>query len=115
MATGSTVREAVRLAPPYDAVRVTGVDAVTAAVLSGAVAEDAPAGTVTVAPETAEFELVMETAAPEAGAAALSVTVTVTGVPPVTEAELTDRVESVAADEPTVWPQDRAAPAPPSS
>ncbi len=86
-ACGSTVSEAVLVTPAYDAEMVTGVDAVTALVLTVNVALLAPAATVTLAGTVAVDVLLLErvTAAPPAGADPLSVTVPVeVCAPPVT-------------------------------
>jgi hypothetical protein len=72
--------------PAYDAEMVTGVDAVTALVLTVNVELLAPAATVTLAGTVAVDVLLLEreTVAPPAGADPLSVTVPVEGDPPVT-------------------------------
>ena len=72
--------------PAYDAEIVTGVDVVTALVLTMNVALLAPAATVTLAGTVAVDVLLLEreTVAPPAGAGPLSVTVPVEGDPPVT-------------------------------
>jgi len=84
-ACGSTVSEAVLVTPAYDAEIVTGVDAVTALVLTVNVALLAPAATVTLA-DTLAAPLLLEssTCAPPVSAGPLSVTVPVEGDPPVT-------------------------------
>jgi len=76
---------------------VTGVDAVTALVLTVNVALLAPAATVTLAGTVAVdvLLLVSVTAAPPVGAGPLSVTVPVEGDPPVTLAGLSAIDESV--------------------
>ena len=67
----------------------TGVDAATALVLTLNVPLAAPAGMVTLeATEAAPLSLVSATCAPPAGAGASSITVPVTGVPPLTLAWL---------------------------
>src|SRR5467141_2360713 len=85
-ACGSTVSEAVLVTPAYDAEMVTGVDAVTALVLTVNVPLLAPAAIVTLAGTVAVDVLLLEreTVAPPAGAGPLSVTVPVEGDPPVT-------------------------------
>jgi len=86
-ACGSTVSEAVLVTPAYDAEMVTGVDAVTALVLTVNVALLAPAATVTLAGTVAVDMLLLEreTAAPPVSAGPLSVTVPVeVCTPPVT-------------------------------
>jgi len=77
---------------------VTGVDVVTALVLTVNVALLAPAATVTLAGTVAVdvLLLVSVTAAPPVGAGPLSVTVPVEGDPPVTLAGLSAIAESVA-------------------
>jgi len=84
-ACGSTVSEAVLVTPAYDAEMVTGVDAVTALVLTVNVALLAPAAIVTLA-DTLAAPLLLEssTCAPPVSAGPLSVTVPVEGDPPVT-------------------------------
>ena len=79
--------EAVLVTPAYDAEMVTGVDAVTALVLTVNVALLAPAATVTLAGTVAVDVLLLEreTAAPPVSAGPLSVTVPVEDcTPPVT-------------------------------
>ena len=77
---------------------VTGVDVVTALVLTVNVALLAPAATVTLAGTVAVdvLLLVSVTAAPPVGAGPLSVTVPVEGDPPVTLVGLSAIAESVA-------------------
>jgi len=87
---GSTVSVAVRVAPPEDAERVTGVDAATAPVVTLNVALVAPAATVTLAgTDAAGLLLESVTCAPPAGAGPFSVTVPVEEPPPVTLVGLT--------------------------
>ncbi len=76
--------EAVLVTPAYDAEMVTGVDAVTALVLTVNVALLAPAATVTLAGTVAVDVLLLdrETATPPLGAGPLSVTVPVEVCPP---------------------------------
>lgn len=96
-AGGVTVRVAVRLTPPKLAVIVTGVEAVTLDVVMANVAVVAPAATVTEGGTAAALPLLESmTAAPPAGAAALSVTVPVADAPPETLEGETARVDSVA-------------------
>jgi len=84
-ACGSTVSEAVLVTPAYDAEIVTGVDAVTALVLTVNVALLAPAAIVTLAGTlAAPLSLESSTCAPPVSAGPLSVTVPVEGDPPVT-------------------------------
>ena len=91
--TGFTVSVAVCV-PLYVPVIVTGVTAATANVVTVKVAVVAPAATVTLAGTVAAVVLLLDSAttAPPAGAAALSVTVPVDEIPPVTAAgfRLTD-------------------------
>jgi hypothetical protein len=78
---GFTVNVAV-FATPYVAVIVACVEALTAVLVTWKVAADCPAATVTVA-GTAAAELLLDSVtAAAAGAAPLSVTVPVDGVPP---------------------------------
>ena len=94
-ATGVTVSAAVRVTAPSLAVIVADVDVVTAVVVTGKVAINAPAGTVTFAgTETAVLLLDSATAHPPAGAAVVRRTVPCEAVPPVTVVGLTDTVES---------------------
>ena len=89
-AAGFTVIAVVRDAPLYDAVIVTAVEVVTLLVVTVKVLLVAPAGTVTLAGTDAALELSeSETTAPPLGAAALSVTVPVEELPPVTLVGLT--------------------------
>ncbi len=76
--------EAVLVTPAYDAEMVTGVDAVTALVLTVNVALLAPAATVTLAGTVAVDVPLLdrETATPPLGAGPLSVTVPVEVCPP---------------------------------
>src|SRR6266850_3110214 len=95
---GTTVRVAVRVAPPYDAEMVADVDAATAVVLTVNVALVAPAGTVTL-PDTVAAELLLDsvTCAPPAGAGPFSVTVPTAEPPPTTLGGLTVSASSVTA------------------
>jgi hypothetical protein len=90
-AGGRTVRDAVCVAPPYEAEMVTAVDVVTPLVLTAKVAVVAPPATVTLAggEATAVLLLDSDTRAPPAGAGPLRPTVAVDDVPPVTLAGLT--------------------------
>ena len=95
---GVTVSVAVRVTPPALAVIVTGVDAVTALVVTVKPAFVAPWATETL-PGTlavAGFELDSVTGKPPTGAAAVSVTVPCAAVPPVTEAGFTDSADNAA-------------------
>jgi len=95
---GVTVSEAVLVTPAYDAEIVTGVDAVTALVLTVNVALLAPAATVTLAGTVAVDVPLLdrETATPLLGAGPLRVTVPVDGDPPVTLVGLSATEDSVA-------------------
>src|SRR6266480_6303575 len=84
-ACGSTVSEAVLVTPAYDAEMVTGVDAVTALVLTVNVALLAPAAIVTLAGTLAAPVLLESSScAPPVSAGPLSVTVPVEADPPAT-------------------------------
>jgi len=87
------------VAPPYEAVIVTGVDALTAAVVIANVALVLPAAIVTLAGTVAPVVLLLDsvTTAPPAGAALVSVTVPCGVAPPVTLVGLTETAESDAA------------------
>jgi hypothetical protein len=82
----TTVSEAVLVTPAYDAEMVTGVDVVTALVLTVNIALLAPTGTVTLKGTlAAPLSLVSSTCAPPVSAGPLSVTVPVEDcAPPVT-------------------------------
>src|SRR5438477_12026716 len=87
---------------------VTGVEAVTALVLTEIVSLVAPAATVTLEATVAEVLLLERfTMAPPAGAAPLRVTVPVEGDPPVTLPGLSIIEDSVGLDDP--WIAVRAA------
>jgi hypothetical protein len=83
---GFTVKVAVRETPPAEAVMVTFVLAETAVVETVKFALVAPAGTVTLLGTEATLELLLLrfTTNPPEGAAAVSVTVPVTLLPPTT-------------------------------
>jgi hypothetical protein len=87
---GTTVRAREALTPPYDAVIVAVLVDATGLVVTEKIACELPAATVTVAgtEATAELLLASATDAPPVGAAAVSVTVPLTEVPPVTELAL---------------------------
>ena len=97
-AGGVTVRVAVRVTAPAIAVIVTGVDAVTALVVTAKVALVAPCATETLTGSVAAAVRLLDsvTANPPAGAAAVKVTVPCDDVPPVTVVGLTDTAESAA-------------------
>ena len=88
--------------PAYDAEMVTGVDAVTALVLTVNVALLAPPATVTLAGTVAAVVLSLdrETAAPPLAAGPLRVSVPVEGDPPVTLIGFSAIEESVGDGEP---------------
>jgi len=94
---GVTVNVAVRVTAPALAVTVTAVDAETALVVIAKVALVAPCATVTPA-GTVAAPLLSEsvTANPPEGAAAVNVTVPCDGLPPTTDAGLTETAESAA-------------------
>src|SRR5439155_196836 len=96
-ACGSTVSEAVLVTPAYDAEIVTGVDVVTAPVLTVNVTLLAPAATVTLAGTVAAtLSLLSITCAPPVSAGPLSVTVPVeVCAPPVTLVGFSVSEESV--------------------
>lgn len=98
-AGGVTVSAAVLVAPPYAPVIVTGVDVPTALVVIVNVALVAPAATVTLAGGVATAVLLLDsvTAAPPAGAGAVSVAVPCTGFPPTTLAGVSVMVDSDGA------------------
>ena len=85
-AGGVTVRTAVRVAPPYDAVIVTEVELVTAEVEIPATVDVPPSGTVAVAGTEATAGLLLdsETVAPPGGAAPDSTKAACAPLPPVT-------------------------------
>lgn len=94
--TGLMVSEAVRVNPLNAALIVAVVVALTVAVLTVNVADDAPAATVTDAGTVAEALLLASVTRVADGAVALSLTVPCTVFPPVTEVALnvTDESES---------------------
>lgn len=84
-AAGSTVNVVVFVTPPYVAESVVDVDVLTTDVAMPNVAELAPPPTETLpGTETMPLALESETRAPPLGAATVSVTVPVEGLPPVT-------------------------------
>src|SRR2546430_13160210 len=98
-AAGFTVSVAVLVVPPYAALIVTAVEALTALVLTVKLAVVAPAATVTLAGTRAAVVLLLEsaTAAPPEGAALLKVTVPVDDcVPPVTLVGFSVNADNVA-------------------
>lgn len=83
--------------PPALAVIVTGVDAVTLAVVIAKASLVAPCGTVTLAGTVVALLLSASvTTNPPEGAAAVKVTVPCDGLPPTTDVGLTDTAESPA-------------------
>ena len=96
---GVTVSDAVRVAPPYDPVSVTPLDAATEAVVIANVALVLPAATVTLAGTVATAVLLLAsvTTAPPVGAAALSVAVPCDEFPPTTVEGLSDSAERAGA------------------
>lgn len=84
--------------PPYDAPIVAEVALLTALVKIEKVALVAPAGTRTLAGTVAGSAAVSAAFAPPAGAAALSVTVPVTGCPPTTLGALNDTADTLTPD-----------------
>jgi hypothetical protein len=111
---GDTVNVAVRLAPPYAPLIVTGVDAATDAVVTVNVALVAPAATVTLAGTVAAavLLLVSVTTAPPAGAALVNVAVPVEPFPPTTLVGLTASEANVGAPDDGVTINEVAAHAP---
>jgi len=99
-AGGVTVSDAVRVAPPYDPVIVTPVEAATAWVVIVNVALVPPAATVTLTGTAATPVLLLEsvTTAPPVGAAAVSVAVPCDEPPPTTLVGLTDSEARAGAD-----------------
>src|SRR6266850_2249801 len=95
---GVTVSVAVLVAPPYEPVIVTGVDALTAAVVIANVALVLPAAIVTLAGTVAALVLLLDSVmtAPPAGAALVSLAVPCEAVPPVTLVGFTETDESDA-------------------
>jgi hypothetical protein len=93
---GFTVSTAVRATAANVAEMVADVEVVTDVVVTVKVALVAPAGTVTLAGTEAALELSeSDTAAPPAGAAALSDTVPVDALPPTTLVGFSDTADSV--------------------
>jgi hypothetical protein len=87
----------VRVTPPALAVMVTGVDAITALVVTVKVALVAPCATVTLAGTDAALLLSLSaTANPPDGAAAVNVTVPSDGLPPTTDVGFTAMAVSAA-------------------
>ena len=84
VAAGSTVSSVDTDLPLYDAVTVTGVDAVTIEVVTVLVAETVPAGISNDVDGNAGFEPVTCTVAPPEGATSVRLAVTFTLVPPST-------------------------------
>lgn len=76
---GSMVKENVSLIPPYEAVRVTGVAALTTAGITGNVTDVEPCGTVTVLGTAADagLEVDKETTTPPVPAGAVRVSVAI--------------------------------------
>lgn len=96
---GVTVSDAVRVAPPYDPVIVTPVDAATDGVVIVNVALVLPAATVTLAGVLVAAVLLLAsvTTAPPVGAAAVSVAVPCDEFPPTTVEGLSDSAERAGA------------------
>jgi hypothetical protein len=96
---GVTLSVAVLVAPPNAPVIVTGVDALTAVVVTVNVALVAPAATVTLAGTVATAVLLLDsvTTAPPAGAALVNVAVPCAALPPTTLAGLRPIADSAAA------------------
>jgi hypothetical protein len=95
---GVTVSVAVLVAPPYDAVIVTGVEALTAAVGMAKFAVVLPAAIVTLAGTVAAVVLLLDSVmtAPPDGAALVSLAVPCEAAPPVTLVGFTETDESDA-------------------
>lgn len=105
-AAGTTLILEVMLVPEKEAVRVTGVELLTEAVLTENVAEVEPWATVTDfgTDATEELELASVTTAPPVPALALSVTVPVPDWPPVIVEGFTERLAGTIAGGFTVTP-----------
>ena len=98
-AWGRTVSEAVLVTPAYDAEMVTGVDVVTALLVTVNVPLVVPAATVTLAGTVAADELLERfTATPPLGADPLRVTVPIEEDPPVTLVGLSVTEESIGEE-----------------
>jgi hypothetical protein len=97
IARGTTLIVADFETPPYDEVIVAVVDAETLPPLIGKVAEDAPAGTVTVEGTTAFALLLLRaTSAPPEGLGPVNFTVPVAELPDTTDVGLIDNDKSPA-------------------
>jgi hypothetical protein len=106
-ATGLTVTVEAELTPPYAAVKVTAVEAVTLPVVTLKVADAEPCGTVTDAgaPAMEALELEIDMVAPPVPAAAVRLTVPVPDCPLVMEAGFTEMLLRAPGRGLTVTPE----------
>jgi hypothetical protein len=109
---GLTVRPTVALAPEYEAIKVTGVEALTVRAVTANVAEVDPWGTVTLEGTLAAvvLELVKEIVTPPVPAAAVMSTVAVPAWPLTIVLGLTEMLASAAGIGLTVTPKVTLAP-----